>query len=195
MGKVQVNKTKIEGVLSIELKAFKDDRGYFMENYHLKEFIENGLAHPMVQDNLSRSKKGVLRGLHYQNFPSPMGKLVRAIKGRIFDVGVDIRKGSPTFGQWYGEILSEDNCKMLYFPPGFAHGFLALEDDTYVYYKCTGLYSAENESAIAWDDPDIGINWPLKEVGGQPILSSRDKEHPQLKAAKNNHVYEAGKTN
>jgi dTDP-4-dehydrorhamnose 3,5-epimerase len=157
-----------------------------MESYNQNDFSKNGLADPMVQDNHSQSKKGILRGLHYQNNPSPMGKLVRCLKGEIFDVGVDIRQGSPTFGQWFGDVLTEDNFKMLYFPPGFAHGFLSLTDDTHVYYKCTGVYSKENEQAIIWNDPDIGIKWPLEQVGGQPILSDRDKVHPRLKDAEYN---------
>lgn len=168
----------------IEAKAFYDDRGYFMECYNQKDFVSAGFNEVFVQDNHSWSKKGVIRGLHYQNHLSPMGKLVRCIKGKIFDVGVDIRKGSPTFGKWYAEILSDENMKMLYFPPGFAHGFLALEDDTHVAYKCTGLYSKENESAIIWSDPDIGIDWPLDQVGGRAIVSERDKVHPQLKNAR-----------
>ena len=189
MGQFKFTQTKIEGVLGIEPRAFEDDRGWFMENYNLKSFIESGFTHPMVQDNMSKSKKGVLRGLHYQNNPSPMGKLVSCVHGQIFDVGVDIRKGSPTFGQWYGEILSNENKKMLYFPPGIAHGFLALKDDTVVYYKCTGLYSAKDDSAVVWNDPDIGIDWPIKEVGGNVILSDRDQAHPRLKDANNNHVF------
>ncbi|MBN2057835.1 MAG: dTDP-4-dehydrorhamnose 3,5-epimerase [Candidatus Saganbacteria bacterium] len=193
MGIFKFNKTPIEEVFLIEAKAFNDDRGFFMESYNLKDFIQNGFTHPIVQDNHSVSKKGVLRGLHYQNNPSPMGKLVRCIKGRIFDVGVDIRKGSPTFGKWYGEVLTGDNMKMLYFPPGFAHGFLSLEEDTHVYYKCTGFYSKENEAAIIWNDPEVGVKWPLAEVGGKLIVSERDQVHPRLKDARNNHVYERRK--
>jgi len=189
MGVFNFSKAPIEGILVIEPKAFHDDRGFFMESYNSKDFLGNGFLSLFVQDNHSQSKKGVLRGLHYQNHPSPMGKLVRCFKGKVFDVGVDIRKGSPTFGQWYGEILSEENMKMLYFPPGFAHGFLSLADDTHVYYKCTGLYSAQNERAIIWNDPDIGIKWPLELVGGEPILSPRDKVHPRLKDAENNHLW------
>jgi dTDP-4-dehydrorhamnose 3,5-epimerase len=189
MGELKISKTNISGILLIEPKAFFDDRGFFMECYSVKDFQDNGFNGAFVQDNRSASKKGVLRGLHYQNHPSPMGKLVSCIKGKIFDVGVDIRKGSPTFCKWYGAVISEENMKMLYFPPGFAHGFLSLEDDTHVYYKCTGLYSKENESAIAWNDPEIGIKWPLAEVGGLPILSERDKVHPKLKDAVNNHKF------
>lgn len=189
MGQFKFSKTNISGVLLIELRAFQDERGFFMECYSTRDFEAHGLPETFVQDNHSQSKKGVLRGLHYQLNPSPMGKLVRCIKGRIFDVGVDVRKGSPTFGRWYGEILSGENHKMIYFPPGFAHGFLALEDDTHVYYKCTGLYSKESERAIIWNDPEVGIKWPLDEVGGKAILSDRDKVHPGLKNAETNHVY------
>lgn len=183
MGQFKFSKTDIPGILIIEPKAFVDERGFFMESYNIKNFEENGFTDKFVQDNHSVSKKGVLRGLHYQINPSPMGKLVRCIKGRIFDVGVDVRKDSKTFGKWYGEILSGENKKMLYFPPGFAHGFLALEDDTHVYYKCTGLYSKENERAVIWNDSDVGIKWPLDEVGGPVDLSPRDKEHPGVKDA------------
>lgn len=189
MGIFKFSKVEIPGILVIEPKAFHDNRGFFMECYSTRDFEANGFAKPFVQDNHSVSKKGVLRGLHYQNNPSPMGKLVRCIKGKIFDVGVDIREGSPTFGKWYGEILDDKNMKMLYFPPGFAHGFLALEDDTHVAYKCTGLYSKENESAMIWNDPEVGVKWPLEQVGGEPILSERDKVHPPLKGAINNHKF------
>lgn len=192
MGVFKFSRAKISGILVIEAKAFSDFRGFFMESYNLKDFEANGFTEKFVQDNHSQSKKGVLRGVHYQNLPSSMGKLVRCMKGKIFDVGVDIRKGSPTFGQWYSEILSDENNKMLYFPPGFAHGFLSLTDDSHVYYKCTGMYSKENESAIAWNDPDIGIKWPVDEVGGKVILSDKDKVHPQLKNAVNNHVFKPG---
>ena len=186
MAQFKFSKTNIHGVLMIEPKAFFDERGFFMECYSFKSFEENGFTLKFVQDNHSQSKKGVLRGLHYQLKPRPMGKLVRCIKGKIFDVGVDIRKGSPTFGKWFGEILSGENAKMIYFPPGFAHGFLALEDDTHVYYKCTGLYSKENERAIIWNDPEIGIKWPLDQIAGKVILSDRDKTHPRLKEAETN---------
>ena len=189
MGQFKFSKTDIHGVLVIEPKAFLDERGFFMECYNLKSFEENGFTLKFVQDNHSQSKKGVLRGLHYQLKPRPMGKLVRCLKGKIFDVGVDIRKGSPTFGKWFGETLSGENMKMIYFPPGFAHGFLALEDDTHVYYKCTGLYSKENERAIIWNDPEIGIKWPVDEVDGKVILSDRDKVHPGLKGAETNHTF------
>jgi len=180
MGVFKFTKTDIEGILVIEPKAFADPRGFFMESYNQKNFEDSGFSEKFVQDNLSCSSQGTLRGLHYQINPNPQGKLVSCIKGKIFDVGVDIRKSSKTFGQWYGEVLSGENKKMLYLPPGFAHGFLALEDDTYVIYKCTGLYSKADERAIIWNDPDIGIKWPVDQVG-EVILSDRDKVHPRLK--------------
>ncbi len=183
MGIFKFSKTDIPGILVIEAGAFPDDRGFFMESYNQRNFLDSGFNQEFIQDNLSKSKKGVLRGLHYQINPSPMGKLVSCIRGKIFDVGVDVRKGSKTFGKWFGDILSEENKKMLYFPPGFAHGFLALEDDTLVGYKCTGLYSKENERAIIWNDPAIGVKWPVDEAGGKVILSDRDKAHPRLKDA------------
>lgn len=164
-------------------RAFHDERGFFMESYNQQNFADSGFNEEFVQDNHSVSKKGVLRGMHYQIEPSPMGKLVRCIKGRIFDAGIDVRKGSPTFGQWFGEELSGENMKMIYFPPGIAHGFLTLEDDSHVYYKCTGLYSRENERAMAYDDPEVGVKWPIKEAGGNIILSAKDQAHPRLKDA------------
>jgi len=188
MSKFKFSKAPIPGILVIEPKVFADDRGFFMEFYNQDGFAENGFTETFIQDNHSRSKKGVVRGLHYQIHPAPMGKLVKVVSGKIFDVGVDIRKGSPTFGKWYGEILSGENHKMLYFPPGFAHGFLALEDGTEVIYKCTGLFSAENERAILWNDPDIGIKWPLDQVD-KVIVSERDQKHPGLKNAETNFTF------
>ena len=183
MGQFKFLKAKIPDILIIEPKAYYDSRGFFMESYNSRDFKDNGFNEIFIQDNHSRSSKGVLRGLHYQVYPTPMGKLVRSLKGKIFDVGVDVRKGSSTFGQWYGEVLSEENMKMLYFPPGFAHGFLSLSEETHVIYKCTGLYSQKDERAIIWNDPEIGIDWPLAEVGGVVILSERDLAHPPLKKA------------
>lgn len=182
MGQFRFTKTSIAGILVIEAKAFHDDRGFFMESYHMENFEDNGFKEKFVQDNLSKSKRGVLRGLHYQINPSPMGKLVSCIQGKIFDVGVDVRAGSPTFGKWFAELLSGENKKMLYFPPGIAHGFLALEDETYVAYKCSGLYSKENERAIIWNDPAIGVKWPIDQVS-EVIVSERDKAHPPLSKA------------
>jgi len=189
MGFFKFNKTPIEGILVIEPKAFADNRGFFMEAYNQKNFEDSGFSEKFIQDNLSKSSKGVLRGLHYQVNPSPMGKLVSCIKGKIFDVGVDVRKGSKTFGQWFGDILSEENKKMIYFPPGIAHGFLSLEDNTFVAYKCTGFYSKEDERAIIWNDPEIDIKWPIDQVGGKVIVSDRDKVHPKLKDLDTNHTY------
>jgi dTDP-4-dehydrorhamnose 3,5-epimerase len=178
----------IPGIFIIEPKVFSDDRGFFMEFYNKDGFAENGFTDLFIQDNHSRSKKGVIRGLHYQINPAPMGKLVKCVSGKIFDVGVDIRKGSPAFGKWFGDILSGENHKMFYFPPGFAHGFLALEDDTEVIYACTGVYSAENERAILWNDPDVGIKWPIDLVG-KVIVSERDRKHPGIKNCETNFVY------
>lgn len=180
-------KTKIKGIVLVELKSFDDNRGFFMETYKKSIFSKNGLSFDFIQDNHSRSTKGVLRGLHYQLQPHGMGKLVRAIKGEIFDVGVDIRKGSPTYGKWVGEILSEENKKMLYFPPGFAHGFYVLSDKAEVTYKCTSEYNKESERALAWDDPDVDIQWPIKD--NIIILSEKDKNHPKLKQIETNFIY------
>jgi dTDP-4-dehydrorhamnose 3,5-epimerase len=180
MGQFTITKTTLPGLLVIEPKVFGDDRGFFMEFQNRDEFARHGFKETFVQLNHSRSKKGVVRGLHYQINPAPMGKLVKCVRGKIFDVGVDIRKGSPTWGQWYGDILSGDNHKMLYFPPGFAHGFLSLEDGTEVIYACTGIYSAHDERALLWNDPAIGIKWPVDQVGAG-IVSERDQKHPGLK--------------
>lgn len=190
MAKFKFTDSPISGLLIIEPKAFGDDRGFFMEFYNKDEFAKDGFTEPFVQHNHSRSKKGVVRGLHYQIHPAAMGKLVKCTRGSIFDVGVDIRKGSPTFGQWYGEVLTGDNHKMLYFPPGFAHGFLSLADETDVIYACTGVFSPENERAILWNDPAIGIKWPLGEVE-KVIVSERDQKHPGLKNADTNFVYKS----
>lgn len=188
MEKFKFTQSPIPGILIIEPRVFSDDRGFFMESYNKEAFAECGLKDLFIQDNHSRSKKGVVRGLHYQLRPKGMGKLVKCTKGKIFDVGVDIRKGSPTFGKWFGEILSGENHKMLYMPEGFAHGFLTLEDETDVLYKCTESYSAENERAIAWNDKEIGIKWPIGLVG-EIIVSERDQKHPSLKDADNNFIF------
>jgi len=188
MEKFKFNRLPIPGILIIEPHAFTDDRGFFMEFQNRDEFAKHGFTETFVQLNHSRSKKGVLRGLHYQIHPAAMGKLVKCVNGKIFDVGVDIRKGSPTFGKWYGDILTGDNHKMLYFPPGFAHGFLALTDNTEVIYACTGVYSAKDERALLWNDPDIGIKWPVDQAG-TVIVSERDQKHPGLKNADTNFVW------
>ena len=182
-------KTPISGLLVIHPEVFKDERGFFLESYKNSEFVSAGIPDVFAQDNHSMSTRGVLRGLHFQVSPMEQGKLVRVVSGSIWDVAVDLRPASSTKHKWFGLELSAENKTMFYIPPGFAHGFLSLADDTLVYYKCTGTYSKENERAIAWNDPEIGIKWPLDKVGGQPILSDKDKVHPRLKEAEINHVY------
>ncbi len=175
---------KHNNVLLFRLRSFKDNRGYFEEVF--KESFFNGKVPQFKQDNISVSKKGVIRGLHFQNNPKAQGKLVYCLKGKILDVAVDIRKGSPNYGKWIGEILSEDNTKMLYVPEGFAHGFCSLKDNSLIMYKCTKEYSPEHEAGIRWNDPDIGIDWPIQD----PILSKKDKNLPSLKESNNNFSYE-----
>jgi len=163
----------IPGVILLEPKVFCDSRGYLFESFNQKTFEEAiGLSPRFVQENHSKSIKGVLRGLHYQLPPKAQGKLVRVIHGEIFDAVVDIRKDSPTFGQWLGEMISADNKKQLWIPPGFAHGFLTLSETAEILYKATDFYAPECERCIAWNDPDIGIEWPLQ---SQPITSERDQ--------------------
>lgn len=165
-------------VLLFEPRVFEDRRGYFYESFNARRFAQlTGLEVNFVQDNQSRSAKGVLRGLHYQLPPAPQGKLVRAVTGAIFDVAVDIRRGSPNFGRWVGEVLSADNHRQLWVPPGFAHGFLALKDGTTVFYKTTEFYHSVAERSIRWDDPAIGITWPN---GVTPVLSEKDTGAPLL---------------
>ena len=159
MGQIKVTKCEIEGLYIIEPKVYGDSRGYFMETYNLNDMKEAGLDMVFVQDNQSMSVKGVLRGLHYQiNYPQ--GKLVRVVKGRVFDVAVDLRPGSATYGQWHGVELSEENKKQYYISPGFAHGFLVLSDTAEFCYKCTDFYHANDEGGLPWNDPAIGIQWP-----------------------------------
>ena len=163
----------IPGLILLEPKVFCDGRGYFYESFNQKTFEEaTGLSTRFVQENHTESIKGVLRGLHYQLPPKAQGKLVRVIHGEIFDAVVDIRKDSPTFGQWLGEMISADNKKQLWIPPGFAHGFLTLSETAEILYKATDFYAPECERCIAWNDPDIGIEWPLQ---SQPITSERDQ--------------------
>lgn len=174
------NKTEIEGVYIIEPKVFGDNRGYFMETYNEQEFKNNGLDYNFVQDNQSKSKKGVLRGLHFQK-THPQAKLVRVLEGEVFDVAVDLRKGSKTYGKWVGVILSEENKKQFMIPRGFAHGFVVLSDTAVFAYKCDDFYHPEDEGGIMWNDPDINIEWPYK---GELLLSEKDKVHPLLKECK-----------
>ncbi|APE27330.1 dTDP-4-dehydrorhamnose 3,5-epimerase [Aurantiacibacter gangjinensis] len=174
---MQVIPCDIEGPLIIEPDVFGDERGFFFESWNADRLAEYGLPSHFVQDNHSRSQKGVLRGLHFQN-PGPQGKLVRVVSGAVFDVAVDLRRSSPTFGKWTGTKLSAENKRMLWVPQGFAHGFLTLQDDTDFLYKCDAPYAPEHEHTLAWDDPDIGIDWPLDGVG--PILSAKDGEGQSL---------------
>jgi dTDP-4-dehydrorhamnose 3,5-epimerase len=173
MGKFKFIKTSIEGVYIIEPTVFGDDRGYFMETYHEEEFKEAGLNLNFVQDNQSKSKKGVLRGLHFQ-YTKPQGKLVRVLKGVVFDVAVDLRRNSPTYGKWESIILSEENKKQFYIPEGFAHGFLVLSEDAEFTYKCTDFYDPEDEGGILWNDSSIAIDWPVDNI--EIILSEKDKK-------------------
>lgn len=159
MGQIHVTKAPIEGLFIIEPTVHGDARGYFMETYNQKEMQEAGLNMVFVQDNQSMSTKGVLRGLHFQK-AHPQGKLVRVIRGRVFDVAVDLRQGSPNFGQWFGVELSDENKKQFYIPEGFAHGFLVLSDEAEFCYKCTDFYHPGDEGGLAWNDPEIGIRWP-----------------------------------
>jgi dTDP-4-dehydrorhamnose 3,5-epimerase len=173
---VNVQPTAIPGVLLIEPKVFGDHRGYFFETWSKARYEEAGVRLPFVQDNVSYSTHGILRGLHVQN-PSPQGKLVGVLKGEVFDVVVDIRRGSPAFGRWYGATLSADNRRQLYLPPGVAHGFAVTGEDALFQYKCTDFYSPATELTLAWDDPDVAIAWPMK----APTLSAKDKVGLRLK--------------
>jgi len=174
---MKVNKTNLDGVLHIEPKVFGDTRGFFLETYNKERYMDAGFPDvEFVQDNHSRSSKGVLRGLHFQ-LNHPQGKLVQVATGSVFDVAVDVRVGSPTFGQWYGCVLSEKNHHQLWIPPKFAHGFCVLSDTADFVYKCTDYYQPDDEGGLLWNDPDVGIDWPLSE----PLLSEKDKEYSCLK--------------
>ena len=169
---MKVTPTKLAGVLIIELRVFGDERGFFFESFNQRAFDEAVGAHvDFVQDNHSKSSRNVLRGLHYQLPPKAQGKLVRVVQGEVFDVAVDLRKDSPTFGQWVGEILSAENKKQLWIPAGFAHGFLTLSDTAEFLYKTTDYYSPEHERCIRWDDADVGVEWPLSTP---PLVSGKD---------------------
>jgi len=177
---ISVTKLALPEVLLIEPKIFRDSRGFFLEAYNQKEFAENGIDLQFVQDNFSHSIKGVLRGLHYQAIPMAQGKLVRCIRGEIFDVAVDIRQGSPCFGKWVSAVLSEENQHQLYIPPGFAHGFCVLSEQADVLYKATDFYGPQQDRGIIWNDPTIKIDWPIKDV----IVSDKDQKLPLLENAK-----------
>jgi len=175
----------IPEVILIEPEVFKDGRGFFMETYKYSDFALLGIKEHFVQDNYSRSLNRVLRGLHFQKNPNAQGKLVQCLKGKVFDVAVDIRKGSPTFRQWVSIELSGKNNLILYIPSSFAHGFVVLSESADVIYKCTKEYSPEDDCGIIWNDPEINIQWPVKD----PILSEKDKKHPALRDADNNFKY------
>jgi dTDP-4-dehydrorhamnose 3,5-epimerase len=179
---MQVTATAVPGVLMLEPRVFGDDRGYFFESFNQRAFDAAAGKHvEFVQDNHSRSSRGVLRGLHYQLDPRAQGKLVRVVRGSAFDVAVDIRRGSAHFGRWVGATLDAKSQRQLWIPPGFAHGFLALEDDTHFLYKTTDYYAKDCERAILWNDPDIGIVWP--DLGMTPLLASKDAAAPLLAQA------------
>jgi dTDP-4-dehydrorhamnose 3,5-epimerase len=178
-------KLDIPEVILVTPNSFPDKRGFFLETFKESEFASNGIKTRFVQDNFSHSSKGVLRGLHYQKNPKAQAKLVTALRGEIFDVAVDIRENSPTFGKWVGEILSENNHKLLYIPEGFAHGFCVLSEEADVLYKVSTEYSPEHEEGIIWNDPDINIIWPID----KPILQEKDSKLPFLKNTNNNFVH------
>jgi len=173
---------KIPDVILVEPQVFPDERGFFLESFRESIFNENGINARFVQDNYSHSIKGVLRGLHYQKNPKAQAKLVTAIQGEIFDVAVDIRKGSPTYGKWVGETLSGQNHKLLYVPEGFANGFCVLSNEAKVVYKVNQEYSVENERGILWNDPAVDVKWPIE----KPILSNKDQQLPLLEKIDNN---------
>ena len=179
MGKIKVTTCDIEGLYVIEPTVFKDERGYFMETYNQNDFKEAGLNMTFVQDNQSMSVKGVLRGLHFQK-QYPQGKLVRAVRGTVFDVAVDLRSDSKTYGKWFGVTLSAENKKQFYIPEGFAHGFLVLSDEAEFAYKCTDFYHPGAEGGLLWSDPEIGVDWPI-EPGMELIISDKDKKWSGLK--------------
>lgn len=177
---MEFSPTNIPDVILIKPDVFGDERGFFMETWQRRKFAEAGIDYDFVQDNHSRSTRGTLRGLHYQ-VQQPQGKLVRVTAGEVFDVAVDIRPDSPTFGQWAGEFLSADNQHMLWVPPGLAHAFYVTREFAELQYKCTDFYAPEHERCIRWDDPAIGIEWPLQE-GEQPLVSEKDQQGGSLEA-------------
>lgn len=182
MGNFNFIPTKIPDLVIIEPKVFGDDRGYFMETYSQKDFAEAGLTMTFVQDNESKSRKGVLRGLHFQT-KQTQGKLVRVTQGEVWDVAVDLRKGSPTYGQWEGVYLSAENKRQFYVPEGFAHGFVVTSEEAVFNYKCTDFYAPEYDSGLLWNDPEVGIEWPLEGLG-EILLSEKDKKQKTLSELK-----------
>ena len=179
MGQFQFTKTGIEGLVVVEPKVFGDNRGYFMETYNYNDFKAAGLDMVFVQDNQSKSKKGVLRGLHFQK-KNPQGKLVRVVSGEVDDVAVDLRRGSDTYGKWYGVLLSAENKKQFYVPEGFAHGFVVMSETAEFVYKCTRFYDPSDEGGLMWNDPEFGIDWPVPE-NAELLLSEKDQHHQPLK--------------
>ncbi len=166
---MNIEQTRLPGVVVLSPRVYRDPRGFFMETWNQERYADEGVPAAFVQDNLSESRRGVLRGLHYQH-PAAQGKLLQVLQGEIYDVAVDIRRGSPTFGQWVGVVLSGDNQRQIYVPEGFAHGFVVTSDSALFSYKCTNLYRPQNEGTVLWNDPDLGIDWPIAE----PILSPKD---------------------
>ena len=185
MSNFEFTRLSIPDLVLIKPRIFKDDRGFFLETYKYADFANAGISEVFVQDNHSKSSEHVLRGMHYQKDPFAQGKLVKCLKGSVYDVGVDIRKGSPFYGKWVGVELNEENNLMIYVPVGFAHGFLVLSESAEVAYKCTKEYSPEHDRGIIWNDPDIAVEWPVSE----PALSGKDSGHPRLKEADNNFIY------
>jgi len=175
-------KLDIPEVILVEAKSFPDERGFFLESFKESVFIKNGINTKFVQDNISHSTKGVLRGLHYQKDPKAQAKLVTALRGEIFDVAVDIRKNSSTYGKWIGEILSGQNHKLLFIPEGFAHGYCVISDEADIFYKVNQEYSPEHDSGFIWNDPEINVKWPIE----KPIISEKDQKLSLLKNADNN---------
>ncbi len=180
---MKVIKTEINGVLIVEPKVFGDTRGHFLETHHQARYETSGINRKFVQDNLSYSEKNILRGLHFQ-VKKPQAKLVQVVTGEVFDVAVDLRKNSPTFGKWTSVILSETNRRQFFIPEGFAHGFCVLSDNAHFMYKCSDYYDPEDEAGILWSDPDIGIRWPV----GDPVISEKDKEYSYLSDLDKNHL-------
>ena len=179
----EFKETPLNGVLVVQPRLFGDSRGFFMETYKKSEFASAGIHESFVQDNHSYSSKGVLRGIHFQAAPHAQGKLVRIIKGAVWDVAVDLIKGSPAYGQFFGMELNEENNTMLYIPPGFGHGFITLTDNTHFLYKCTAEYAPESDGGVIWNDPDLNISWPIKVID-KPLVSEKDRVLPFLKDLK-----------
>jgi dTDP-4-dehydrorhamnose 3,5-epimerase len=173
---MNVKEAKIKGVLILEPDVFRDERGFFLETWNKERYEKIGIRYSFVQDNISFSKKGILRGLHFQ-YPQPQGKLIQVLSGEVIDIAVDIRIGSPTYGQWHSEILSDTNLKQMFVPPGFAHGYCVMSESAIFSYKCTDFYNPATEHGIIWNDPELKIDWSIKE----PVLSPKDAKYPRLK--------------